>query len=112
MPPSASAQFEKWNRKIHYYLGLYLLFFLWLFLLTGLMLNHGSWPVARTAVQRREARFERPITVSRAATDIERVRDYMDQFGITGDGYRTLETRFTSLDGGARDWPAAVIKHE
>ena len=34
---------EVWNRKLHYYLGLYFLFFLWLFSLTGLMLNHQQW---------------------------------------------------------------------
>ena len=36
-------RFEFWNRKLHYYLGLYFLFFLWLFSLTGLMLNHQQW---------------------------------------------------------------------
>ena len=34
---------DVWNRKLHYYLGLYFLFFLWLFSLTGLMLNHQQW---------------------------------------------------------------------
>ena len=29
------------NRKGHYYLGLYFLLFLWLFALTGLLLNHS-----------------------------------------------------------------------
>ena len=34
--PSPSLQWgevlKRWNRKLHYYLGLYLLFFVWLFL--------------------------------------------------------------------------------
>ena len=41
--PSSGKAFEVWNRKLHYYLGLYFLFFLWLFSLTGLMLNHQQW---------------------------------------------------------------------
>ena len=41
--PSFVNTFEFWNRKFHYYLGLYFLFFLWLFSLTGLMLNHQQW---------------------------------------------------------------------
>ena len=50
---------EKWNRKLHFYLGLYFLFFLWLFSLTGLMLNHGQWLVSIGATARVESRFDR-----------------------------------------------------
>ncbi len=31
-----------WNRRLHYYFGLYFLFFTWLFALTGLLLNHSG----------------------------------------------------------------------
>ena len=31
--------FKVWNRKLHYYLGLYFLFFLWMFAFTGVF--HG-----------------------------------------------------------------------
>ncbi len=41
--PSFAKAFEVWNRRLHYYLGLYFLFFLWLFSATGLMLNHQQW---------------------------------------------------------------------
>jgi len=34
------AVLEAWNRRLHYYLGLYFLLFLWLFSFTGLLLNH------------------------------------------------------------------------
>ena len=37
---------EAWNRRLHFYLGLYLLFFIWLFALTGLLLNHPKWSFA------------------------------------------------------------------
>ena len=80
MPSSASATstvvsgfsrtFETWNRKSHYYLGLYLLFFLWLFLLTGLMLNHGRW--FAIANQRVESKYERAIEVPTEIADVDR----------------------------------------
>src|SRR5438876_8896753 len=77
--------FETWNRKTHYYLGLYFLFFLWLFLLTGLMLNHGSWSFASAANQRVETKYERTIEVPTEAADVDRARDLMRQLGLTGE---------------------------
>jgi hypothetical protein len=83
MPSSAKATFEKWNRKLHFYLGLYFLFFLWLFLLTGLMLNHGRWFAA--ANQRVETKYERAIEVPTATGDLDRARDVMRQLGLAGE---------------------------
>ena len=40
------AALRTWNRRLHYFLGLYFIFFVWLFALTGLLLNHGQWKVA------------------------------------------------------------------
>ena len=39
--------FLVWNRRVHFYLGLYLLFFTWLFAFTGLLLNHPRWEFAQ-----------------------------------------------------------------
>jgi hypothetical protein len=85
MPLSASAVFETWNRKLHYYLGLYFLFFLWLFLLTGLLLNHGQWKLAQAAVQRRESHFDRPIQPPSGDTDVARAHDLMRQLHLVGE---------------------------
>lgn len=35
-----------WNRRIHNYVGLYFLVFIWLFALSGLLLNHSDWTFA------------------------------------------------------------------
>jgi len=35
------AGFERWNRKLHFYTGLFLLFFMWLFAFSGLLLNQS-----------------------------------------------------------------------
>ena len=45
----STKRLETWNRTFHFYLGLYFLFFLWLFSLSGLMLNHGQWRVSLAA---------------------------------------------------------------
>lgn len=76
--------FTIWNRKGHYYLGLYFLFFLWLFAFTGLLLNHG-WKFAEFWPQRQVSKFDRPVTVASVSSDIERARDVMRQLGIRGE---------------------------
>lgn len=76
---------EHWNRKIHFYLGLYFLFFLWLFSLTGLLLNHGQWAVAAAAYARVESRYDRAVEPPAGATDLDRARDVMRQLGLAGE---------------------------
>jgi hypothetical protein len=92
MPSSAKrrqnaglARFEKWNRKLHFYLGLYFLFFLWLFSLTGLLLNHGQWRISAVANERKETRYERMIDLPAGATDLDHVRDVMRQLSLQGE---------------------------
>ena len=77
--------FETWNRKLHFYIGLYFLFFLWLFSLTGLMLNHGDWLMSLAANARTETRYERAVTVPAATSAIDRVKDVMGQLGLVGE---------------------------
>lgn len=73
-----------WNRKGHYYLGLYFLFFLWLFTFTGLLLNH-SWQFSDFWPQRKVSTFERNIDAPHGASDLERARDVVRQLGIAGE---------------------------
>lgn len=83
--PSSGKVFEAWNRKLHFYLGLYFLFFLWLFSLTGLMLNHGQWLMSLAANDRKETRSETSIQTPAGTTDAERVSDVMKQLGLKGE---------------------------
>jgi hypothetical protein len=85
MPSSRKALFETWNRKLHYYLGLYFLFFLWLFSLTGLLLNHGQWAMAMAANERRETKYERTINLPAGDSDLARARDIAQQLGLKGE---------------------------
>jgi len=82
--PSA-AKFTLWNRKLHYYLGLYFLFFLWLFAFTGLLLNHPGWTFAEFWPDRKQSVFERQIQPPRSGTDLDQARDLMRQLGIAGE---------------------------
>jgi hypothetical protein len=74
---------ETWNRKLHYYLGLYFLFFLWLFALTGLMLNHQPW--FRSLYDRAESRHVLSIETPLGDTVLEQARDVMRQLGLQGE---------------------------
>jgi hypothetical protein len=77
--------FLMWNRRVHYYLGLYLLFFCWLFVFTGLLLNHPRWEFAQFWPNRVQRTSERQFQVAAAASDVERARELMQQFGIDGE---------------------------
>ena len=74
---------EVWNRKLHYYLGLYFLFFLWLFSLTGLMLNHQQW--FTDLYERRETSFDTAIETPAGDTQAARTLDLMRQLNLRGE---------------------------
>jgi hypothetical protein len=79
----ASNALERWNRKAHYYLGLYLLFFLWLFSLTGLMLNHQQW--FADLYERQQTSYDVRIEGLAGETPIARTRDAMRQLNLRGE---------------------------
>ena len=81
----AADMFLVWNRRIHYYLGLYLLFFCWLFAFTGLLLNHQRWEFAQFWPNRTQSTTEHTVQAPQGTTDIERARDLMRQLGIAGE---------------------------
>lgn len=75
---------EAWNRRLHYYSGLYLLFFLWLFAFTGLLLNH-QWTFAEFWANRQQSRYEVPIAAPEAAGDVAQAEEILRQAGIRGE---------------------------
>lgn len=82
---SGAAVFLVWNRRLHYYLGLYLLFFSWLFVFTGLLLNHPGWEFAQFWPNRVQRTTEQQFQMPEATTDVARARDLMQQVGIAGE---------------------------
>lgn len=81
----AAATLLVWNRRIHYYLGLYLLFFTWLFVFTGLLLNHPRWQFAQFWPNRVQAVTEHDVQAPTGESSVERARDLMRQLGVAGE---------------------------
>jgi hypothetical protein len=77
--------FLVWNRRVHFYLGLYLLFFTWLFAFTGLLLNHPRWQFAQFWPNRILSTTEHTLGSVTAVANIDRARDVMRQLGIAGE---------------------------
>jgi hypothetical protein len=80
-----AAAFLVWNRRLHYYLGLYLLFFCWLFAFTGLLLNHSRWQFAQFWPNRVQTTSEHQVSVADATSALDRARDVMRQLGLAGE---------------------------
>ena len=76
---------RRWNRKTHYFLGLYLLLFTWFFAVSGLVLNHSSWRVAQFWERRDEATTQRTITVPGEQGDVAIAQALMRQLAIVGE---------------------------
>lgn len=77
--------FLVWNRRVHFYLGLYLLFFTWLFAFTGLLLNHPRWQFAQFWPNRILSTTEHTLGSVTGVADIDRARDVMRQLRISGE---------------------------
>lgn len=95
------AGIERWNRKLHFYSGLFLIFFLWLFAFTGLILNHPTWTFHEHWKNRTEKTYERAIAApgADAANDLDQARDIMRQLDIEGDIlWTTTRTNASLLD--------------
>jgi len=75
---------EAWNRRLHYYLGLYFLLFLWLFSLTGLLLNHPRWALSRIPNDPGPS-YEQTIEPPVGDSAIARAHDVMRRLGLSGE---------------------------
>ena len=82
---STTDVFVLWNRRLHYFVGLYLLFFCWLFVFTGLLLNHPRWQFAQFWPNRVQRTTEQQVQIPAVTSDVERARDLMRQLGLAGE---------------------------
>lgn len=85
--PRVRADFERWNRWLHFHSGLFLLFFVWLFAFSGLLLNHPSWSFAESWKNRKQTNYEREITAPgpEVKGDLGQAREILRQLGIAGE---------------------------
>jgi len=80
---------------------LFLIFFLWLFAFTGLLLNHPNWNFHENWKNRKQTNYEREIAPPGpdATGDLGQARDIMRQLGIDGDIlWTTTRTDPSQLD--------------
>ena len=82
----------KWNRKIHIYLGLFFVFFMWLFGLSGLLLNH-HWEFAKSWERRNENSYQTTIPISRERNKLALAHEILNELDIKASIYNI---RFTS----------------
>jgi hypothetical protein len=85
--PHFRAGFERWNRKLHFYAGLFFLFFMWLFSVSGLVLNHPAWAFAESWNNRHETNYVREIKAiaPEVKDDLPQALEIMKQLGIEGE---------------------------
>lgn len=76
---------ESWNQKLHIYVGLFLLLFLWLFSLSGLLLNHSQWEFASFWEEREENEFNYEIDVPVSADSALVIASIMKQLQAEGE---------------------------
>jgi hypothetical protein len=84
-----------WNRKLHIYLGLYFLWFLWLFAISGLFLNHPKWLIADFWPSRKQSESTRKFQPPLEDNDLRIAQSLMRQLGLTGE-IEWTKTRPTS----------------
>lgn len=79
-----SGSWTEWNRRFHIYLGLYFVVSIWLFAVSGLLLNH-SWQFTEFWSQRRQSASEYSIVPPPATDDLGRARNLMRQLKLAGE---------------------------
>ncbi len=84
-PKSSLQSFQNVNRKLHIHLGLFVLLFVWLFSVSGLILNHGEWEFAKFYETRKESKtdFVLPETTLKDNPDL--ISQVANQLKITGE---------------------------
>ena len=75
---------KTWPQRIHIYLGLYFLIFLWLFSASGLLLNH-HWDFTEFWTKRRQSTNEHRLVPLTTQSDPDRAAEVMQQIGLVGE---------------------------
>jgi hypothetical protein len=107
LPRHLADTFETWNRKVHFYIGLLLLLFLWLFAFTGLLLNHPDWTFAEFWPNRKQTDVVRDIQSPPPGGDLVQAQGIMQQLGIEGE----IEWTTTRSDSSRFEFQASRPGH-
>lgn len=101
---NVSKWIDIWNRKFHIYIGLYLLLFVWLFSITGIILNHPKWKFADFWSKRKETSYEQSIQLPTESDDLAKARNIMQQLDISG------EIEWTETRPGENHFDFGIVK--
>jgi hypothetical protein len=80
-----------WSRKLHIHISLFLLFAIWLFSYSGLLLNNGKWKISGFWDERKETEEVFPVQISKSIGSESMINEVMFQIGISGE-IRNLKT--------------------
>ena len=73
------------NRRLHIYVGLFLVLFIWLFSFSGLLLNHGDWKFTSFWDERKENTTERAVSLPAGLDSLEKLKSILSQLKISGE---------------------------
>lgn len=73
------------NRKLHIYIGLFLVLFILFFSLSGLLLNHSQWEFASFWKERKETEIITPVTIPINLDSTALLQHFMKQLNISGE---------------------------
>jgi hypothetical protein len=90
-------------RDLHLYLGLYFLVFLWLFAVSGLLLNHG-WRFTEFWSNRQQSTREYVIHPPQTPDDLGQAKELMSQLDLAG------EIEWTTVQPAAERFSFRVVR--
>ncbi len=73
------------NRRLHIYVGLFLVLFIWLFSFSGLLLNHGDWKFTSFWDERKEKTTETAVSLPAGLDSLEKLKSILSQLKISGE---------------------------
>jgi hypothetical protein len=74
-----------WNRKFHIYIGLFFLFFILFFSISGLLLNHSRWEFTSFWKERKETKTETNLIIPANLDSASLVQNFKEQLNISGE---------------------------
>jgi hypothetical protein len=73
------------NRRLHIHIGLFLVFFIWLFSISGLLLNHNDWKFASFWEERNLNKSVTPIDIPPGSDSMQIIKNMLFQLKISGE---------------------------
>lgn len=73
------------NRRLHIYVGLFLVLFIWLFSFSGLLLNHGNWKFAGFWEKRKENKTVTPVSIPAGLDSFQVLQSIISQLKVAGE---------------------------